>query len=49
MNLGYARTSTIEQEAGLEAQQRDLKAAGVDKAYRHVRGFDTSCVKSSRR
>jgi DNA invertase Pin-like site-specific DNA recombinase len=33
MNLGYARTSTIEQEAGLEAQQRDLKAAGVDKVF----------------
>jgi DNA invertase Pin-like site-specific DNA recombinase len=33
MNLGYARTSTIEQEAGLEAQQRDLKAAGVDRVF----------------
>jgi DNA invertase Pin-like site-specific DNA recombinase len=33
MNLGYARTSTIEQEAGLEAQQRDLRAAGVDKMF----------------
>ena len=33
MNFGYARTSTIEQEAGLEAQQRDLKAAGVDKVF----------------
>jgi DNA invertase Pin-like site-specific DNA recombinase len=33
MNLGYARTSTVEQEAGLEAQQRDLKAAGVDKVF----------------
>jgi DNA invertase Pin-like site-specific DNA recombinase len=26
--IGYARTSTIEQRAGLEAQVRDLKAAG---------------------
>jgi DNA invertase Pin-like site-specific DNA recombinase len=33
MNLGYARTSTVEQEAGLEAQQRDLKAAGADKVF----------------
>jgi DNA invertase Pin-like site-specific DNA recombinase len=33
MNLGYARTSTVEQEAGLEAQQRNLKAAGVDKVF----------------
>src|ERR1700722_16201864 len=33
MNFGYARTSTVEQEAGLEAQQRDLKAAGVDKVF----------------
>ena len=28
MNIGYARTSTIEQKAGLDAQIRDLKAAG---------------------
>ena len=33
MLIGYARTSTIEQGAGLEAQERDLKAAGVDKVY----------------
>jgi DNA invertase Pin-like site-specific DNA recombinase len=33
MLIGYARTSTIEQIAGLEAQERDLKAAGVDKAF----------------
>ncbi len=26
--VGYARTSTIDQKAGLEAQQRDLKLAG---------------------
>lgn len=31
--VGYARTSTIEQEAGLEAQLRDLKAAGCDKIF----------------
>ena len=33
MKIGYARTSTIEQKAGLEAQERDLTAAGVDKVY----------------
>jgi DNA invertase Pin-like site-specific DNA recombinase len=33
MHLGYARTSTVEQEAGLEAQQRDLKAAGSEKIF----------------
>jgi DNA invertase Pin-like site-specific DNA recombinase len=31
--VGYARTSTTEQEAGLEAQVRDLKAAGVTKLF----------------
>jgi DNA invertase Pin-like site-specific DNA recombinase len=33
MLVGYARTSTVEQEAGLEAQRRDLKAAGVEKVF----------------
>lgn len=33
MLVGYARTSTVEQVAGLEAQERDLKAAGVDKVF----------------
>jgi len=33
MIIGYARTSTIEQEAGLEAQLRDLKAAGCERTY----------------
>jgi DNA invertase Pin-like site-specific DNA recombinase len=28
MQIGYARTSTVDQEAGLDAQIRDLKAAG---------------------
>jgi DNA invertase Pin-like site-specific DNA recombinase len=28
MLVGYARTSTLEQEAGLDAQVRDLKALG---------------------
>lgn len=33
MLLGYARTSTAEQEAGLDAQHRDLTAAGVGKLF----------------
>jgi DNA invertase Pin-like site-specific DNA recombinase len=31
--LGYARASTTEQTAGLEAQERDLRAAGVERAF----------------
>lgn len=31
--VGYARTSTVAQEAGLEAQVRDLQAAGCDKIF----------------
>jgi DNA invertase Pin-like site-specific DNA recombinase len=33
MRIGYARTSTVEQKAGLEAQLRDLEAAGVKKVF----------------
>jgi DNA invertase Pin-like site-specific DNA recombinase len=33
MIVGYARTSTTEQTAGLEAQERDLKAAGVERLF----------------
>ncbi|MFC4169556.1 recombinase family protein [Teichococcus aestuarii] len=33
MLIGYARTSTAEQEAGLDAQERDLRAAGCEKIY----------------
>ena len=33
MFVGYARTSTTEQAAGLEAQERDLKAVGVEKLF----------------
>jgi len=33
MEIGYARTSTFEQVAGLEAQQRDLEAAGCKKIF----------------
>jgi DNA invertase Pin-like site-specific DNA recombinase len=31
--IGYARTSTGEQQAGLEAQHRDLRAAGCRKVF----------------
>ncbi|MDJ1464740.1 recombinase family protein [Nitratireductor sp. GZWM139] len=31
--IGYARTSTTDQKAGLEAQKRDLSAAGCTKVF----------------
>ncbi len=31
--VGYARTSTVEQEAGLEAQDRELRAAGAERIF----------------
>ena len=34
MLVGYARTSTADQAAGLDAQARDLKAAGAEKVFR---------------
>jgi DNA invertase Pin-like site-specific DNA recombinase len=33
MNLGYARVSTIDQQAGYEAQIRELRAAGVERIF----------------
>jgi len=33
MDIGYARTSTLEQIAGFEAQKRDLEAAGCKKVF----------------
>lgn len=33
MLIGYARTSTADQKAGLEAQERDLRAAGCAKLF----------------
>jgi len=33
MQIGYARTSTLEQVAGFEAQKRDLEAAGCSKVF----------------
>ena len=38
MLVGLARTSTLEQEAGLEAQVRDLKAFGCDEIYQEQVG-----------
>jgi DNA invertase Pin-like site-specific DNA recombinase len=32
--IGYARTSTVEQEAGFDAQIRDLSALGVKRIFR---------------
>src|SRR5215471_6428730 len=34
MLIGYALTSTVDQKAGLDAQVRDLRAAGAEKVYR---------------
>ena len=33
MLIGYARTSTLEQEAGLEAERRELTALGVERLF----------------
>lgn len=33
MLVGYARTSTLDQKAGLEGQERELKAAGCDRLF----------------
>lgn len=33
MQIGYARTSTLDQVAGFEAQRRDLEAAGCHKVF----------------
>lgn len=33
MIIGYARTSTTDQKAGLEAQERDLCAAGAERLF----------------
>ena len=34
MRIGYARTSTVEQVAGLDAQERDLRVAGTEKIFK---------------
>jgi len=42
MLIGYARTSTLDQSAGFEAQLRDLKAAGCEKIFQEqVSSVDT--------
>jgi DNA invertase Pin-like site-specific DNA recombinase len=41
MKVGYARTSTIDQQAGFEAQLRDLKNVGAGKIFQE----QTSAVK----
>jgi DNA invertase Pin-like site-specific DNA recombinase len=33
MLVGYARTSTLDQKASIEAQARDLAAAGCEKLF----------------
>ncbi|MCE6950652.1 recombinase family protein [Cereibacter sphaeroides] len=33
MIIGYVRTSTLDQTAGLEAQERDLQAAGCERIF----------------
>ena len=33
MKIGYARTSTVEQIAGLETQERELRSAGAEKGF----------------
>ena len=33
MLVGYARTSTTDQKAGLDAQERDLRAAGAERVF----------------
>ena len=34
MIVGYARTSTVDQIAGFEAQSKELSAAGCEKIFR---------------
>lgn len=43
MLVGYARTSTLDQIAGLDAQLRDLDAAGCEKVFKEqVSSVDTT-------
>ena len=43
MLIGYARTSTLDQQASIEAQRRDLAAAGCDKVFaEQVSSVDTT-------
>ena len=49
MIVGYARTSTLEQAAGFEAQIRDLEAAGAEKLFREQVSSVASARSSRRR
>ncbi len=43
MIVGYARTSTLDQLAGLEAQERELRAAGCERTFlEQVSSVDTA-------
>jgi DNA invertase Pin-like site-specific DNA recombinase len=46
MIVGYARTSTVEQTAGFEAQERDLKAAGAEKVFAEQVSSVAGCAAS---
>jgi len=49
MKIGYARTSTIDQIAGMEAQLRDLGAAGCEKIFsEHLSSVDADRVELDR-
>ncbi len=39
MRIGYARTSTTDQQAGFEAQVRDLEAVGYEKVYQEQASY----------
>jgi hypothetical protein len=47
MRVGYARTSSVEQQAGLDAQCRDLKGAECEKIFsdKHRRSASASSLK----
>ena len=43
MKIGYARTSTLDQTAGLDAQRRELDAARCEKVFAEkVSSVDTA-------
>ena len=45
MLVGYARTSTVDQDAGLVAQNRDVNAAGATKVYAEKVSSDATRAK----
>jgi DNA invertase Pin-like site-specific DNA recombinase len=44
MFIAYARTSTADQIAGLDAQVRDLEATGCEKLFREQTSSVTTCA-----